>query len=173
VFYRRVTPRSSITLTRKPLPQLEPIKATITLADFARVAEGKLDIIGGGWDFTTAQGPSAVAIRFIVPWDRTNHRHHFCLELVDSDGAAVMAPTQDGGFAPVKVEGEFEVGRPPGIPEGTRLSSAFAFPMGPLPFLVVGKRYVWHLTVNHEANEDWDAPFTVVPPPPPPMRIAS
>jgi len=63
------------------------MKITLLLADFARVANGKLDVIGGGWSMMNAQGPFGffVAALFQIPWDRTNQKHKFRLELLDAD----------------------------------------------------------------------------------------
>src|SRR3954468_13900524 len=72
------------------------MKITLLLADFARVANGKLDVIGGGWSMMNAQGPFGffVAALFQIPWDQTNTKHTFRLELLDADGQGV--PTPDG-----------------------------------------------------------------------------
>ncbi|MBA3734059.1 MAG: hypothetical protein H0W90_02495 [Actinobacteria bacterium] len=45
------------------------MKATLMIADFARVANGKLDVIGGGWSMMNAQGPFGffVAALFQIP----------------------------------------------------------------------------------------------------------
>ena len=61
------------------------------IADFARVANGKLDVIGGGWSMMNAQGPFGffVAALFQIPWDQTNAKHRFRLELLDADGQGV------------------------------------------------------------------------------------
>ena len=71
------------------------MKVTLVIADFARVANGKLDVIGGGWSLMNAQGPFGffVAALFQIPWDQTNTKHQFRLELLDADGRGV--PAQD------------------------------------------------------------------------------
>lgn len=84
------------------------------LADAAQVAGGKLYVMGGGWDtIVTKQFPLrrqlAIAIAFLVPWDQTNERHDFELTVVSEDGRAVLPP----------MCGQLEVGRPPGIKQGT------------------------------------------------------
>jgi hypothetical protein len=100
-----------------------PMKVTMLLADAAQVADGKLYVLGGGWDVIGPQiGPTAIAMLMQVPWDQTNRRHRWRLELVDSDGEPVVVPTPMGGQEPITVGGEFEVGRPPGIPPGTPIS---------------------------------------------------
>ena len=82
------------------------------IADFARVANGKIDVIGGGWSMMNAQGPFGffVAALFQIPWDQTNAKHKFRLELLDADGQAVPTPNgetiraeADVTFAPGQV----------------------------------------------------------------------
>ncbi len=132
------------------------------LADHAQAAEGKLNIIGGGWNVTGPEpGPFAIAILFEVPWDRANEEHRFLLELVDQDGVAVLVETVDGE-APLTIEGQFEVGRPPGLKPGTSLAFPLALNMGPQP-LAPGGRYEWRLTVDGESHEDWRLVFATRP----------
>ena len=92
------------------------MKATMLLADYAQVAEGKLNVIGGGWNITGRQPvPFALALLIDVPWDRTNEQHQIRLELVDADGNDVVVPSADGTEGPISIEAAFEVGRPPGL----------------------------------------------------------
>ncbi|HEY1776717.1 MAG TPA: hypothetical protein VGG41_11215 [Solirubrobacteraceae bacterium] len=138
------------------------MKVTMLLADHAQAAEGKLNIIGAGWTMVgPAPAPFAIAILFEVPWDRANEEHDFRLELVDSDGDPVLVPTPDGE-APLVLEGQFEVGRPPGVKRGTPLPFPLAINMGPQP-LAPGGRYEWRLTVDEESDEDWRLPFSTRP----------
>jgi hypothetical protein len=140
-----------------------PFKVTMLLADSAQVSENKLYVLGGGWDTTGPQpSPSALAMLIQVPWDQTNKRYRWRLELVDSDGEAVALQTPMGHEEPVQVEGEFEVGRPPGIPAGSPLHVPVAINFGPLP-LEPGGRYEWRLTIGKESHEDWRLPFNVRP----------
>lgn len=135
------------------------MKVTMLLADHAQAADGKLNIIGGGWTITGPQpSPFAIALLFDVPWDRTNEQHHFRLELLDQDGHPVIVPTPDGD-QPLFIEGSFEVGRPPGLKRGTPIAVPTAFNMGPQP-LPPGGRYEWRLTVDGESKEDWRLPFS-------------
>lgn len=132
------------------------------LADHAQASEGKLNIIGAGWTVIgPAPAPFAIAILFEVPWDRANEQHDFRLELVDSDGDAVLMPTPDGE-QPLVIEGQFEVGRPPGVKRGTPLPFPLALNMGPHP-LAPGGRYEWRLTVDEESDEDWRLAFSTRP----------
>jgi hypothetical protein len=138
------------------------MKVTMLLADHAQAAEGKLNIIGAGWTLIGPDpAPFAIAILFEVPWDRANEQHGFRLELVDSDGEPVLVATPEGE-EPLLIEGQFEVGRPPGVKRGTALPFPLALNLGPQP-LVPGGRYEWRLTVDQESDEDWRLAFSTRP----------
>jgi hypothetical protein len=138
------------------------MKVTMLLADHAQAAEGKLNIIGAGWTMVgPGPAPFAIAILFEVPWDRANEQHDFRLELVDSDGEAVLVQTQEGE-EPLVIAGQFEVGRPPGVKRGTALPFPLAINMGPQP-LAPGGRFEWRLTVDEESDEDWRLAFSTRP----------
>ncbi len=135
------------------------MKVTMMLADHAQAAEGKLNIIGGGWGVTgPGPTPSAIGILIEVPWDRTNEQHQVRLELVDSDGEPVMAAGTDGEV-PIVIEMGFEVGRPPGLRRGTPVTLPVGINMGPQP-LQPDSRYEWRLTLNGEGHEDWRLAFS-------------
>jgi hypothetical protein len=132
------------------------------LADHAQAADGKLNVIGGGWNITGPEPtPFAIALLFEVPWDRANEMHRFRLELVDSDGDPVLVPTPEGE-APLLIEATFEVGRPAGVTRGTPLPMPMALNLGPQP-IPPGGRYEWRLTVNDEIDEDWRLAFSTRP----------
>ena len=97
-----------------------------------------------------------------VPWDQANIQHTFRLTLVDTDEQAVLVP---GAEQPVQVEGQFEVGRPPGLKPGTPLDFALAVNVPPLP-LQPDSRYVWRLLIDGKSDEDWYVGFTTRPGPP-------
>lgn len=135
------------------------MKATILLADYAVVADGKLTIVGGGWSQTGPEPASfGIALLIQVPWDQANTVHRFSVELLDADGAAVVAESEDGEEV-VAFGGEFEVGRPPGIKPGTPLDFPVAVNATPMP-LEPG-RYEWRLTIDGASRADWTLPFTV------------
>src|SRR3954447_21786086 len=97
---------------------------TMILCDSAQAVEGKLYILGGGWSqIVNPERPTsmAVAVKISVPWDRANETHKFKLHLITGDGESVEIEDQ-----PVVVEGDFEVGRPPGLARGTSLDAVFA-----------------------------------------------
>jgi hypothetical protein len=138
------------------------MKVTLMLADAAQVAEGKVNVLGGGWTVTGPQpAPFAIAGIIEVPWHQTNRQHTFRLELIDLDGNAVLVPTPDGE-QPLFFEGHFEVGRPPGARSGSAIPFPFALNSGPVP-LQPGGNYEWRLTVNGTAHEDWRLAFSTRP----------
>lgn len=129
------------------------------LADAAQSVEGKLYILGGGWSVSGPQPtPMAVALKIDVPWDQTNRRHAWSLGLVDADGQPLLLQTPEGPQG-VQITGEFEVGRPAGLPPGTPIDVALAVQTGPLP-LPPGGRYTWKLTIDGRTEESWQVSFT-------------
>lgn len=85
----------------------------LILADAAQVQGEKLFMLGGGWSQLwvkqfPAQHQMAVAAGILIPWMETNARHEFKVVVRDEIG---------GTFT--EVGGQFEQGRPPGLPPGT------------------------------------------------------
>jgi len=136
------------------------MKATMLLADYAVVSDGKLTIIGGGWSQTGPEPASfGIGLLIQVPWDQANTPHTFTVELLDADGQEVIIETAEEDEQPVAFGGDFEVGRPPGLKPGTPLDFPVAMNSTPLP-LEPG-RYEWRLTIDDQARQDWSLPFTV------------
>src|SRR5205809_1350406 len=95
------------------------MKVTILLADAVQAVNGKLYILGGGWSVTGPDpAPSAIAVKIEVGWNETDQPHHWELFLVDADGQEVGVDTPDGR-QPIEIRGDFETGKPQGIPEGS------------------------------------------------------
>lgn len=135
------------------------MRVTMLLADYAQVAEGKLNIIGGGWTWTGPEPvPVAIAILFEIPWDRTNEPLAFRLDLLDEDGQPVMTHADE----PLWIQGNFEVGRPPGLKRGTPITFPVALNMPPQP-IPPGGRYEWRLTFDNDNREDWRLAFNTRP----------
>ena len=133
------------------------------LADSAQELGGKLYILGGGWSVTGPDPtPSALAIKFDVPWDRTNHRLSVLIELVSADGEPVLVPQPDGTEQPLRIEGQLEVGRPPGLKPGSPIDAAMALNFGPLP-LEPDTRYEWRLSIDGHHDENWSVTFSTRP----------
>jgi len=117
------------------------MRLTVVLCDSARVAEGKLYVLGGGWTHVVAQSPLelALAVVIAVPWGDANRRHPLTVALKDEDGQSI------------------EVGRPPGIKPGIDLNAVMVFRFGGL--LLAPGGYVWELTVGDTTEK---APFWVI-----------
>jgi hypothetical protein len=135
------------------------------LCDHVAVADGKFYINGGAW---TVIGPNptpqGIAVLLYVPWHDANRKIRLALELLNEDGSAVEVPGPAGLPQPVRVDAEFEIGRPPGVREGSELPVPLPVNVGPMP-LTPGARYVWQLTVNGAREEGWQAAFDVRPMP--------
>jgi hypothetical protein len=147
-------------------------KIIMMLADSAQAVDGKLYILGGGWSMTGPNpSPSALAIKFEVPWEAANRKHKVRIELLDSDGQPVLVQGPESP-EPMLIQADLEVGRPTGLSPGTPLDSPFAINIGPLP-LKPG-RYEWRCTVVG-ANVSQSCAFTFREPPitvriPPPQQ---
>jgi hypothetical protein len=85
----------------------------LILADAAQVQGEKLHMLGGGWTMVwaktfPAQHQMSVVAGILIPWLETNAKHEFRIRVVAEDGALFG-----------EVHGEFEQGRPAGMPAGT------------------------------------------------------
>jgi hypothetical protein len=141
------------------------VKVTMLLCDAAQVADGKLFILGGGWSLTGPDPtPSAIAVKLEVPWSEADKAHHWELFLVDADGREVTIPGPDGTSQTIEIRGDFQVGRPTEIPEGSPIDLPLAFNLGPLP-LTPGQRYTWRLVIDGDSDEAWSLGFTTRPAP--------
>ncbi len=111
----------------------------LILADSAQVVGNKLYLLGGGWDrlIVNKEFPTehrvGIALALRVPWNQTNERHEFEIEIASEDAATIA-----------KVGGNFEVGRPAGIPPGQdqRVQLAVETTIkfeGPGTFVIVAK----------------------------------
>jgi Family of unknown function (DUF6941) len=136
------------------------VKATLLLADYAVVSDGKLTVVGGGWSQTGPEpAPFGIALLIQVPWDQANTLHAFTVQLLDSDGEPVVLETEEAEDQAVAFGGDFEVGRPPGLKPGTPLDFPVAMNSTPLP-LEPG-RYEWRLTIDGQSHQDCTLAFTV------------
>jgi hypothetical protein len=136
------------------------MRVTMLLADAAQEVHGKLYILGGGWSVTGPDvPPMALAIKLDVPWSDANASHVFELTLVDTDGRGVQVDDGAQGSRDVRIGGNFEVGRPPGLPPGSDIDCAFAVNVGAIP--LASGRYAWQLWIDGETAEDWQRPFQV------------
>jgi uncharacterized protein DUF6941 len=139
------------------------MKVTMLLCDAAQAVNGKLYVLGGGWDLTGPKpSPSALAIHVAVPWDEANRHHRLRLALVTDDGQPVLVPGPDGEERPMEITADFEVGRPPGHRAGTPLPVALGINIAPLP-LKPGSRYEWHCSIDDRTDDDWRLAFSTRP----------
>ena len=102
----------------------------LILADSAQVIGNKLYLLGGGWDVLKANKEfsfiqnCALALAVQVPWNNTNEKHNFEIEVFSEDQNTEEPKTI------AKLEGQFEIGRPPGIPRGQSQRIQMAVNMG-------------------------------------------
>jgi hypothetical protein len=102
----------------------------LILADSAQVVGNKLYLLGGGWDRLTVNKDfpvnqhCAIAAAIKIPWNETNTKHVFEIEVLSED------PTTEEPKSIAKINGQFEVGRPAGIPAGQEQRIQMAIDMG-------------------------------------------
>lgn len=119
------------------------MEAKILLANAAEQgSDGLINALSLGWSVTSQTLPAFALILLIkVPWDQTNSKHVAHLELVDADGRQV-----EGSPA---VDGEFETGRPPGLPPGTAIDQNLCINVGGGMELAPGT-YQWRFSIDGE-----------------------
>jgi len=99
------------------------------LADSVESVEGKLYVLGAGWNvLTTTQIPTrhprvGVGIIIHVPYTATNQLHTFAVYLVDADDNELpLSDAPPGAGEPDgkvrRLSGQFNVGRPPTLQPG-------------------------------------------------------
>lgn len=130
---------------------------TALLCDAAQVVGGKLFILGGGWDrILNPSQPTSMALALVihVPWNRANERHQVTAALVTEDSGPVRPqPAAD----PIRVEGQFEIGRPVGTRPGSSLSVPLAINVAPI--LLQSGGYRWEIAIDGAIHET--LPFQV------------
>jgi hypothetical protein len=127
------------------------MRASLLLCDYAAQDQpgGKVHMIGAGWSVVGPQpNPHGVAAFIKVAWTEANEPHKLILRLTDSDGQIVAVPGPTGR-QPIEFSGNLEVGRPPGLPQGSEIDATFTINLAPLP-LIPGQRYVWHLEMDEK-----------------------
>jgi len=95
------------------MPKIE----LLMVANHVEAINGLLYISGGGWmhqhrrkvpgEDRFAPSKLGIAASVLVPWDETNIKHRLEVWVEDEDGTVYA-----------RISGEFEVGRPPGLPPG-------------------------------------------------------
>jgi hypothetical protein len=103
------------------MPQVE----LLTVANHAEAINGLLYLSGAGWtdlrrpippDGQLPTNHIGVGVAILVPWDETNYQHNVSLRIESADGAILL-----------QVQGQFEMGRPPGLAPGSDLRTVLAF----------------------------------------------
>jgi hypothetical protein len=117
------------------------VDVTMLLCDYAEAVNGKLYIMGAGWEQVRANAPVPVSVALIVtvPWDQTNVQHELIMELTDEDGHRISLgePPQE-----VVQHVTFEAGRPPGVKPGTSQNAPLALRFNALPLSSGGYSFV-------------------------------
>lgn len=99
-----------------------PTVEYVTLANHVEAINGLLYMLGAGWtdirppvDQEGRLGPVhfGIGVSVLVGWNETNQRFPVVLTITG----------EDGGDPLVRVEGQIEQGRPPGLPPGADLRS--------------------------------------------------
>ena len=141
------------------------------LADSVVVAEGKLYAQGAGWNMINVNVLPAqharigIGLVIPVPYTETNQEHAFSLHLETEDGEQLPlgdAPpgmdSPDGRMR--RIEGVFNMGRPPTLVAGDEQVIPLAINLNGLPFEAAG-RYTFVVQVDGE--EVKRLPFRVQP----------
>lgn len=118
---------------------------TLIVGEYARVADGKLDVIGAGWTIT-GPGPVTMGIGILaeVPWSEMGTPHSIELLLVDEKGVAVPGP---GGDPLFKVDATLVAEKPPGVLLGAPNISCMGLNAVGVP-IPPGRRYRLIATVD-------------------------
>jgi len=105
------------------MSELQPAIDFLILADKAEAVNGKLYMMGGGWDLLTVANSEApmvfsCALGILVPWLATNLDHRCMLHLQNADGGTLFEMTIG-----------FRAGRPPHLEEGATQRLMIALPL--------------------------------------------
>ena len=136
------------------------MRIILLLGDLARVADGKLDVLGAGWT-VAGPGPVNLGIGMLtqVPWAEMGEEHRVELVLVDSRGEVVPGENGDPLF---RVEAALRTERPPGVLLGSPAVVPLALNVNNLP-VPPGGRYSIRASVDGHTSVDWEAPFSTRP----------
>ncbi len=117
----------------------------LVLCDWAEVINGKLYMMGAGWSRIKANMPVpllSVAVMWKIPWALANEPQSIDVVLLTEDSQPVKGP--DGND--FRLQGNVEVGRPPGLKFGSPLDAPLTFSIAGLT-LSPG-RYRFELRIN-------------------------
>jgi hypothetical protein len=141
------------------------------LADSVESVEGKLYVLGAGWNVLNTrtvpfrQPRIGVGLIIRVPYTATNQMHTFELTLQDADGqelpmgdAPSNAETPDGKVR--RFVGQFNVGRPPTLQPGDEQLITLAVNIDGLEF---ERADAYRFVVELDGSPEKELPFRVVP----------
>jgi hypothetical protein len=103
----------------------QPTVDFLILADRAEAVNGKLYMMGGGWDrlylaeFGQPQ-PISIGIGILVPWLATNMNHNLAIRIDNQDGGEIASLTLS-----------FNTGRPPILGQAETQRIVLAFQLAP------------------------------------------
>jgi len=119
------------------------LEVTLLLCDAADESNGKLYVLGGGWNQLVPDQSvnMALAVLLGVPWDQTNRKVQIAATLMTEDGQQVQVEGQDVG-----VTGEFEVGRPAGLKPGSNINVPLALKFNGITLPAGG--YRWEVQID-------------------------
>ena len=139
-------------------PSPTPLNLTLLLGDIARVAEGKLDILGAG--FTVAPVPANIAVGLIVgvPWAALGGNYRIEIKLQSAEGDVVLNERSE---PLITAWGDLAPHRPPGVVLGLPASLAMAWNFGGLP-LEPDRQYRFQASVNGQDYPDAGITFSTV-----------
>lgn len=114
----------------------------LILADRAEAVNGKLYMMGGGWDRTLVDDINqpvvfSFAVGILVPWNATNHTHSLEIKIENLDGT----PTD------FRLQAQFNQGRQPWLTLGETQRVMLAIPGIPVKFPGLGS-YVAVARIN-------------------------
>jgi hypothetical protein len=124
------------------------------LADSAEALNGKLYLMGGGWDNINVMDlsrsvPLAIACGVTVPWTSTDDDHRLTLRITSEDGTDVI-PT---------LQANFKTGRPPSMRRGYPAHVPFAIKAEIL--FPAAATYILTAAVDDQADSTRRLPFHV------------
>lgn len=153
---------------KDPQPAIDshrPWAECFLLCDFARSENGKLYIVGGGWNHIVAQQfpleyESYLAIKIDLPWESVAGSATVRVELLDKSGKMLGDPVLEGN---IQDEQPDSIGPAEDAPEQGRLVATLLLATGVRMTLTTPGRFILRLLVNDEMIAATS--FVVAPPP--------
>ena len=126
------------------------------MADAAEIANGKLYVLGGGWDtYSAAEVPAqlrvAIAVGVRIGWEETNQQTPVRVTIEDDDGQQLVA-----------IDGAVNVGRPAGLSPGSTQLAQMAVNLA-VNFQKHGGYRVRIVAGSEERSVEKLLPFRVLP----------